>query len=493
MDAFDYKHYLTIQKREILKRIKLFDNKLYLEFGGKLIEDYHAARVLPGFHPNGKLEIFSRLKDEIEVIIVVNTNDIVANKIRHDNNVSYQAEVERLIDDFRAKEILISGVVFSFFSESAVTNAFIKKLSRNKIKTYKHYLIDGYPHDLEKIVSDNGFGRNEYVETTRPLVVITAPGSGSGKMATCLSQLYHDNKNGIRAGYAKYETFPIWNLPLNHPLNLAYEAATVDLGDFNVIDPYHLDKFNIKATNYNRDVEAFPVLKAMFEKMYGETPYHSPTMMGVNMAGFALRDEATIIKACEDEVIRRYYTAQKYLFLDKYNVASVDKIKVIMNKLGVVETDRKCVLPALQKAEKTHVPCMALMLKDSTIITAKTSKLLSPAAALFLNAVKHLANINDAIPLISPNLIEPIQELKTQINPANDSMMDLNETLISLAIQAPMNALSELALTQIDKLKGAQAHSSVLLDKQDLQILKQIGIDVTEESVPASNKLYWRS
>ncbi|OQC11461.1 MAG: hypothetical protein BWX74_00036 [Tenericutes bacterium ADurb.Bin087] len=493
MIAFDYEHYLTIQKREILKRIKLFDNKLYLEFGGKLIEDYHAARVLPGFHPNGKLEIFSSLKDKIEVIIVVNTNDIIANKIRDDNNISYQAEVERLIDDFRAQDILISGVVLSFYSEGAITNAFIKKLARNNIKTYKHYVIADYPHNLEKIFSDEGLGRNEYITTTKPLVVVTAPGSGSGKLATCLSQLYHDNKNGVRAGYAKYETFPIWNLPINHPLNLAYEAATVDLGDFNVIDPYHLDKFNIKATNYNRDVDAFPVLKAMFEKMYGETPYESPTMMGVNMVGFALADEAAIIEASKAEVIRRYYAAKKYFFLDKYNASSVDKIKIIMNKLGIIETDRKCVLPSLTKAEKTHVPCMALTLNDGTIISAKTSKLLSSAAALFLNAVKHLAKINDEIPLISPNLIEPIESLKTQISGVSDSVLDLNDTLIALSIQAPMNPLSDLALKQIEKLKGVQAHSSALLDKQDLHILRKLGIDVTEESVPASNKLYWRS
>ncbi|OQC50175.1 MAG: hypothetical protein BWX57_00492 [Tenericutes bacterium ADurb.Bin024] len=490
MIAFDYEHYLTIQKREILKRIKLFDNKLYLEFGGKLIEDNHAARVLPGFHPSGKLEIFSSLKEQIEVIIVVNTNDIVANKIGSDNNISYQGEVERLIDEFRTKDIAVCGVVFSFFSESIVTNAFIKKLARNNIKTYKHYVIEDYPHNLEKIFSEDGLGRNEYVETTRPLVVVTAPGSGSGKLATCLSQLYHDNKNGIRAGYAKYETFPIWNLPLNHPLNLAYEAATVDLGDFNVIDPYYLDKFNVKATNYNRDVDAFPVLKAIFEKMYGETPYESPTMMGVNMVGFALGDEEAITAACKEEVIRRFYSAQKNLFLDKYTASSLDKIRMIMNKLGIVETDRKCVLPALKKADETHVPCMALVLNDGKIITAKTSKLLSPAAALFLNSVKYLANINDEIPLISPNLIEPIEALKKEISAINDSVLNLNDTLISLAIQAPMNPLSDLALKQIEKLKGAQAHSSVLLDKRDRQVLKQLGINVTEESVPASNKLY---
>lgn len=493
MTAFNYEHYLTIQKREILKRIKMFDNKLYLEFGGKLVEDNHAARVLPGFLPNAKLEIFSSLKDKVEVIIVVNTNDIVANKVGTDHNISYQAEVERLIDEFHSRDIIVSGVVFSFFSESAVTNTFMKKLARNKVKTYKHYVIEDYPHNLEKIFSDEGMGRNEYIKTTKPLVVVTAPGSGSGKLATCLSQLYHDNKNGIRAGYAKYETFPIWNLPLNHPLNLAYEAATVDLGDFNVIDPYHLDKFDIKATNYNRDVEAFPVLKAIFEKMYGETPYESPTMMGVNMVGFALRDEPAIIAACKEEVIRRFYSAQKYVFLDKYTSASLDKIRVIMNKLGIVETDRKCVLPALKKAKKTGVPCTALELNDGTIITAKTSKLLSSCAALFLNAVKHLANINDKIPLISPKLIEPIAALKKDLHASNDSVLDLNDTLISLAIQAPMNPLSELALLQIHKLKRAQAHSSVLIDKRDRQVLKELGIDVTEESVPTSNRLYWRS
>ncbi|MGI6713544.1 MAG: DUF1846 domain-containing protein [Bacilli bacterium] len=490
--AFDRDYYLDIQRAEIRKRVLLFDNKLYLEFGGKLFEDKHASRVLPGFKPNSKLEMFSGLKDQIEVVITVNAHDIANNKIRYDSDLSYQDEIGRIIDAFRAKNILVSSVVFSFYFSHPLVNAFKRKLERNGIKTYRHYHIEGYPHNIPLILSERGFGKNEYIETTRPIVVFTAPGPGSGKLSACLSQLYQDSKKGVRSGYAKYETFPIWNLPLNHPLNLAYEAATVDLGDFLVIDQYHKDEFGVEATNYNRDIEAFPLLKLIFEKIYGVSPYQSPTMMGVNMVGFAIRNEEICIQAAKEEIIRRYFQAKKNNFYDKYDDQSVVRVRQLLESLNLSETDRLPVQPALEKAKKTGVPCMALSFKNGEIVTAKTSSLLSAPAALFLNAVKHLAGINDEIPLISKQVIIPIMDLHKKLNPSDTPIFSLTETLTSLAIQAPTNPLSELALKQISKLKGAQAHSSVILAKAERSLLKKLGIDVTEESVAGTDKLFRR-
>lgn len=490
--AFDLNYYLEIQRAEIKKRVLLFDNKLYLEFGGKLFEDNHASRVLPGFDPNSKLEMFSGLKDQIEVVITVNANDIANNKIRNDNDLTYQDEIMRIIDQFRAKNILVSSVVFSFYFSHPLVNAFKRKLERSGIKTYRHYHIEGYPHDIPFILSDKGLGKNEYIETTCPIVVFTAPGPGSGKLSACLSQLYHDSKKGLRSGYAKYETFPIWNLPLDHPLNLAYEAATVELGDILVLDPYHKKACGEDATNYNRDVEAFPILKSVFEKIYGISPYQSPTMMGVNMVGFAIRDEEICVKAAKEEIIRRYYQTKKNFFYDKYDEQCVERVQRLLEKLNLTETDRLPVKPALEKAKKTGVPCMALAFKNGEIVTAKTSSLLSAPAALFLNAVKHLAGINDEIPLISKQVIIPIMDLHRKLNPSDTPIFSLTETLTSLAIQAPTNPLSELALKQISKLKGAQAHSSVILAKAERSLLKKLGIGVTEESVASSDKLFRR-
>ena len=371
--AFDNDYYLKIQRNEINKRINQFGDKLYLEFGGKLFDDYHASRVLPGFKPDSKLKMLLGIKDKVEIVIVVNSEDISANKVRNDIGITYQAEVERLIDAYNEVDLYVSSVVLSFYKDTPLIDTFIKKLEKNNIKTYKHYKINGYPHNIPLIVSEDGLGKNEYIETTRPLVVITAPGPGSGKMATCLSQLYHENKKGIRAGYAKYETFPIWNLPLKHPVNLAYEASTIELNDVNMIDPFHLEKYNVQAVNYNRDVEVFPLLKAIFEKIYGESPYHSPTDMGVNMIGFAIKNNDVAIKASSDEIIRRYYQALKNNFYGKFDDVCVEKEQMLMNQIGVTLANRKCVGACLKKAEKENVPGIAIELNNGKVITGKRS------------------------------------------------------------------------------------------------------------------------
>lgn len=488
--AFDNEYYLKIQREEINKRIKTFGDKLYLEFGGKLFDDYHAARVLPGFKPDSKLKMLLGIKDKVEIVIVVNADDINSNKVRNDIGITYQAEVERLIDAFNEVKLYVSSVVLSFYQETPLTEAFIQKLEKNNIKVYKHYKIKGYPQDIPLIVSEDGLGKNEYIETTKPLVVLTAPGPGSGKMATCLSQLYHDNKRGIRAGYAKYETFPIWNLPLKHPVNLAYEAATVDLNDVNMIDPFHLEKYNILAVNYNRDVEVFPLLKAVFEKIYGQSPYHSPTDMGVNMVGFAIKNDEIARKASENEIIRRYYQAKKSNFLGKFSDESVTKEEMLMNHLSISVNDRKCVKPCLKKRDETNTPCMSLELPNGKIITGKRTTLFGAPAALLLNALKTLGKIDDSIPLISPNVIEPIQKLKVNDLNNHNPRLHAEEVLIALAIQANTNPLSDIALKQLPKLKGCQAHSSVILPEADLNTYKKLGIDVTEEAISYAKRLY---
>lgn len=488
--AFDNDYYLKIQRNEINKRIAKFGDKLYLEFGGKLFDDYHASRVLPGFKPDSKLKMLLGLKDKAEIVIVVNAEDINANKVRNDIGITYRAEVERLIDAFHEVDLYVSSVVLSFFKDSPLTDEFIAKLTNNNIKVYKHYKINGYPQNIPLIVSEEGLGKNEYIETTRPLVVITAPGPGSGKMATCLSQLYHDNKRGINAGYAKYETFPVWNLPLKHPVNLAYEAATVDLNDVNMIDPFHLEKYGVMTVNYNRDVEVFPLLKAIFEKIYGESPYYSPTDMGVNMVGFAIKNDEAAIKASKDEIIRRYYQGLKNNFLGKFSDDCVLKEEMLMNQIGVSVNDRKCVNACLKKKDKENVPCMALELNNGKIITGKRSLLFGAPAALLLNSLKALAKIDDSLTLISPNVIEPIQKLKVHDLSNHNPRLHAEEVLIALAIQATTNTLSELALNQLPKLKGCQAHSSIILPDSDMNTFKKLGIDVTEEPVSYAKKLY---
>lgn len=488
--AFNNDYYLKIQRDEIRKRIDLFGDKLYLEFGGKLFDDFHASRVLPGFKPDSKLKMILGLKDKVEIVITVNSEDINANKVRNDIGITYQAEVERLIDAFNEVDLYVSSVVLSFYRETPLIDAFKAKLEKNNIKVYKHYKINGYPQNIPLIVSEEGLGKNEYIETTRPLVVITAPGPGSGKMATCLSQLYHENKKGINAGYAKYETFPIWNLPLNHPVNLAYEAATIELNDVNMIDPFHLQHYGKMATNYNRDVEVFPLLKAIFEKIYGKSPYYSPTDMGVNMVGFAIKNEDVAIKASKDEIIRRYYQTLKNNYFGKFDDECVSKEELLMNRVGVSTSDRKCVQICIKKKDKENVPCMAIELSNGKIITGKRSSLLGAPAALLLNALKKLAKIDDAIPLISRGVIEPIQKLKTEDLNNHNPRLHAEEVLIALAIQASTNPLSELALNQLSKLKGCQAHSSIILPEADLNTFKKLGIDVTEEPVSYAKKLY---
>ena len=488
--AFDNDYYLKIQRNEINARINSFGDKLYLEFGGKLFDDYHASRVLPGFKPDSKLKMLLGLKDKAEIVIVVNSEDINANKVRNDIGITYQAEVERLIDAFNEVDIYVSSVVLSFYRETPLIDAFKTKLEKNGIKVYKHYKINGYPQNIPLIVSEDGLGKNEYIETTRPLVVLTAPGPGSGKMATCLSQLYHENKKGIRAGYAKYETFPIWNLPLKHPVNLAYEAATIELNDVNMIDPFHLEKYGKMAINYNRDVEVFPLLKAIFEKIYGESPYQSPTDMGVNMAGFAIKDDEAAIKASKEEIIRRYYQALKNNFYGKFSDECVEKEEMLMNQIGVSKDDRKCVNVCKKKHEKEKVPCMSLELPNGKVITGKRSSLFGAPAALLLNALKRLAKIDDSLPLLSKNVIEPIQKLKTSDLNNHNPRLHAEEVLIALAIQATTNAISEIALNQLYKLKGCQAHSSIILPESDLNTFKKLGIDVTEEPVSYAKKLY---
>ena len=488
--AFDNDYYLKIQRNEINARINAFGDKLYLEFGGKLFDDYHASRVLPGFKPDSKLKMLLGLKDKAEIVIVVNSEDINANKVRNDIGITYQAEVERLIDAFNEVEIYVSSVVLSFYRETPLIDAFKTKLEKNGIKVYKHYKINGYPQNIPLIVSEEGLGKNEYIETTRPLVVLTAPGPGSGKMATCLSQLYHENKKGIRAGYAKYETFPIWNLPLKHPVNLAYEAATVELNDVNMIDPFHVEKYGKIATNYNRDVEVFPLLKAIFEKIYGESPYHSPTDMGVNMVGFAIKDDEIACKASKDEIVRRYYQALKNNFYGKFSDECVEKEEMLMNQIGVSKEDRKCVKPCNNKQQEENVPVMSLELPNGKVITGKRSNLFGAPAALLLNALKRLGKIDDSLPLLSKNVIEPIQKLKTEDLNNHNPRLHAEEVLIALAIQATTNPISEIALKQISKLKGCQAHSSIILPEADLNTYKKLGIDVTEEPVSYAKKLY---
>lgn len=488
--AFDNDYYLKIQRNEINKRINLFGDKLYLEFGGKLFDDYHASRVLPGFKPDSKLKMLLGLNDKAEIVIVVNSEDIQANKVRNDIGITYEAEVERLIDAFNEVDLYVSSVVLSFYKDSPLTESFKAKLEKNNIRVYKHYKINGYPQNIPLIVSEDGLGKNEYIETTRPLVVITAPGPGSGKMATCLSQLYHDNKRAIHAGYAKYETFPIWNLALKHPVNLAYEAATIELNDVNMIDPFHLEAYGKMATNYNRDVEVFPLLKAIFEKIYGKSPYMSPTDMGVNMAGFAIKDDNVAIKASQDEIIRRYYQALKNNYFGKFSDLCVEKEEMLMNQIGVSIENRKCVGACLKKRDKENVPCMAIELNNGKIVTSKRSLLFGAPAALLLNALKTLAKIDDSLTLISPNVIEPIQNLKVDGLNNRNPRLHAEEILIALAIQATTNSLSELALKQLSKLKGCQAHSSIILDQSDLNTFKKLGIDVTEEPITHAKRLY---
>ena len=490
--AFDNKKYLKIQRQEILKRIKSFGGKLYLEFGGKLFDDFHASRVLPGFEPDSKLQMLLTLKDDAEIVMAVNADDIKNNKVRNDIGITYQSEVERLIDAYQEAGLYVSSVVFCFFEESQVLKTFAQKLRKNGIKVYKHYKIDGYPHNLVSVFGSNGFEKNDYVETTKPLIVVTAPGPGSGKMAVCLSQLYHDMNRGIKSGYAKYETFPVWNLPLSHPVNLAYEAATVDLADVNMIYPNHLAAYCKTTTNYNRDIETFPLLKTIFEKIYGSSPYQSPTDMGVNMVGFAIINDNAACEASKQEVIRRYYQARKNVYLGKFADDTITKEESLMTALGISVDDRPTVKACLDKAAKCKERVVAIELPNGKIITGKRSILLGAPAAMLLNTLKYLGKIDDSIHLISPHVVTPMADLKTGPLKKENPRIRSEEILIALAIQASSNPLAELALKQIPKLKGSEAHCSCILSDADLRTLTALGINVTEEPVGYAHKLYFK-
>lgn len=488
--AFDNKKYLQLQSQKILERVEMFDQKLYLEFGGKLFDDFHASRVLPGFQPDSKLKMLLSIKAKVEVVIVINALDIQKNKIRGDLGINYESEVLRLIDAFRASKLYVGSVCINQYRHTPQVDAFKNKLNNLGIKTYLAYEIEDYPHNIDKIISEEGFGKNEYIETTRPIVVVTAPGPGSGKMAVCLSQLYHEYKRGIKAGYAKYETFPIWNLPLKHPVNLAYEAATADLNDINMIDPFHLEAYNTLSVNYNRDVEIFPVVKAMFEAIYGESPYKSPTDMGVNMAGFAISSDEDAIKASKNEIVRRYLDSLVDLRNGKIKKESSDKIALLMRQLNISVDDRACVKAALQKRDETETVSMALELNDGAIVTAKTSDLLSAPAALLLNALKYLAGIHDDLLLISPSIIEPISKMKINDLGNHNPRLHSDEILIALAISAQTNPLAEMAIKKLGKLKHCQAHSTVILAQVDSGVFKKLKIDLTTEAEIYAKKLY---
>ena len=479
--GFDNKKYLSMQSEKIQERIDAFGDKLYLEFGGKLFDDYHASRVLPGFEPNSKIKMLLKLKSIAEILVVISANDIVKNKYRSDLGITYDADVIRLIEVFKSKGLYVGSVVMTMYQSQPAVDAFIKRLNNLGIVVYKHYSIDGYPSDVQKIVSEEGFGRNEYVPTKRRLVVVTAPGPGSGKMATCLSQLYHENLRGIKAGYAKFETFPIWNLPLSHPVNVAYEAATADLNDVNMIDPYHFEAYQTLSVNYNRDVEIFPVVSATLKKILGYSPYKSPTDMGVNMAGFCVVDDEACKAASKAEIIRRYYAALIDARRGRISREVVSKIELLMGKTGISVEDRKAIMPALEKAEQTGNPAVAIELNDGRIVTGKTGDLLGAAAACLLNALKMLGGIADKHELISPTIIEPLQKLKVNHMGAVNPRLHTDEVLMALAICAVTDPKAKKALSQLDKLKNCELHSTVLLSHVDEKTLKALGIHLTCE------------
>lgn len=489
--GFDNEKYLKLQSEKILERIGQFGGKLYLEFGGKLIDDYHASRVLPGFQPDSKIRMLMQLKEQAEIVLVISAEDIENNKFRSDLGISYDMDVLRLIDFFRGRGLYVGSVVLTRYAGQSSAKAFRKKLEILGVKCYRHYTIAGYPSDITTIVSDEGYGKNEYIETERSLVVVTAPGPGSGKMATCLSQLYHEHKRGIRAGYAKYETFPIWNLPLRHPVNIAYEAATADLNDVNMIDPFHLETYGITTVNYNRDVEIFPVLDTMFQSILGYSPYHSPTDMGVNMAGYCIVDDDVCRRASEQEVIRRYYTAQCGAATGTVSKEEVGKIELLLKQLGLDPQSRPVVLPALKKAEETGAPAVAIQLNDGRIVTGKTGEFLGASASALLNALKMLAGIDDKEQLIAPLFIEPVQALKVNFMGSRNPRLHTDETLMALSICAVNNPNAKRALDRLSDLNGCELHSSVILSAIDQKTLKKLGMNLTFEPRHQTKKLYY--
>ena len=488
--GFDNDKYIELQSQKIMERISSFGGKLYLEFGGKLFDDYHAARVLPGFQPDSKIRMLLNMKDDAEVIIVVSATSIEQNKIRGDLGITYDVDALRLIDAFGEIGMLVGGVVITQYANQSSVDQFIKRLSNLGIKVYRHYPIEGYPTNVRTIVSDDGYGKNDYIETTKPLVVVTAPGPGSGKMAVCLSQLYHDHKRGIKAGYAKFETFPIWNLPLKHPVNMAYEAATVDLNDVNMIDPFHLEATGKTAVNYNRDIEIFPVLQAIFKQIYGECTYKSPTDMGVNMVGYCITDNDEVCRASKMEIVRRYYDTLCRKRNGMAEAEEVYKSELIMSKVGIDKCFRRVVKAALDKAELTGEPAAAIELEDGTIVTGKTSKLMGASAAALLNALKYLGGIDDSMLLLPAVLMEPLQRLKVENLGNHNPRLHSDEVLIALAISATTNPVAEKAMAQLPRLRGCQAHVSVMLSNVDKTVYKKLGIDLTSEPAYATKKLY---
>ena len=491
--GFDNDKYLKLQTERILSRVEQFGGKLYLEFGGKLFDDYHASRVLPGFQPDSKMRMLLKLRDQAELVVAISADDIEKSKRRGDLGITYDMDVMRLIDSFREFGLYVGSVVMTRFRGQHAAEIFQHKLVAMGVRVYRHYPIDDYPSNIPLIVSDDGFGKNDYIETTRPIVVITAPGPGSGKMATCLSQLYQEHRRGIRAGYAKYETFPVWNLPLKHPVNLAYEAATVDLDDVNMIDPFHLEAYGETTVNYNRDIEIFPVLEAMFRKIYGSCPYKSPTDMGVNMAGFAIVDDEACREASKQEIIRRYFSTACAVKKGLAAPAQLHKMEVLMQSLDLTPELRRTVPAARAVAERTGEPAMAIELADGKVITGKTSALMGASCAAMLNALKHLAGIADQVDLISPTVLAPIQHLKVEHLGNRNPRLHTDEMLIALSICAVTNPTAELAMEALSSLRGAEVHSTVILSSVDENVFKKLGAHVTYEPVYESQRLYHKS
>ena len=488
--AFDNDKYIKLQSAKIIERINRFDNKLYLEFGGKLFDDNHASRVLPGFQPDIKVRMLTEMADKVEIVMVINAHDIEKSKRRSDLDITYNQDILRLYDAFTGIGLYVSSVVITQYVSMDVVDNFKAQLERLGIKVYLHYEIKGYPSNVDLIVSEEGYGRNEYIETTRPLVVITAPGPGSGKMATCLSQLYHEHKRGILAGYAKYETFPIFNLPLNHPVNLAYEAATIDLDDVNMIDPYHLEAYGLTAVNYNRDVESFPILSRILKQITGEDIYHSPTDMGVNMCGMCIVDDEAARAASKDEIIRRYFQALVDIRQGLMPDTVLSKIESIMNKAGITEEDRPCVVAARRKAEETNGPAVAIELNDGTIVTGKNSSLLGAASAALINALKYINHFDRDTMLLSPNIIEPVQKLKVDYLGNNNPRLHIDEVLVAITISAQMNPIADKAIKSLPKLAGSQVHSSVILAQNDANTFKKLGMMLTCDPQYQTKKLF---
>ena len=486
--GFDNEKYLKIQSEHIRERIAQFGDKLYMEFGGKLFDDFHASRVLPGFEPDSKLKMLMQMKDDAEIVIVISAVDIEKNKVRSDLGITYDVDVLRLRDEFLERDLSVNSVVITHFIGQLSAVAYRKRLEAMGIKVYYHYTIEGYPNNVALIDSEQGFGKNDYVETTKPLVVVTAPGPGSGKMAVCLSQLYQENRRGIKAGYAKFETFPVWNLPLNHPVNIAYEAATADLEDVNMIDPFHLEAYGTMAVNYNRDIEIFPVMNALFDDIYGDTPYQSPTDMGVNMIGTCISDDEVCKEAALQEIIRRYYTALCNFADGKATENEVNKIGLLMKRARIDTTYRKCTVAAKERTDQSGLAAAAMELEDGTILTGETSPLLGPSSALLLNALKHLAGIAHNIKLIPQTMIGPIQKTKVTYLHGHNPRLHTDEVLVAISMMSLLDENSRLALEQLPNLKGAQVHSTVMLSEVDRKTFKKLGVDLTCDPIKKIKK-----